>query len=155
MKKIVRILCTFFLITGLTGCGETYEDTNGENNTALNTITDENIINMDIGASGLSYTTTEVMGITCEEYSSNNFNGVIEIGYANYISANQIDVYVGHINVKSGNFKLVVLIDDEIVKVIPNDAFGETYTFKNVKGTLSIRAAGESASVEFLAYIWE
>ena len=155
MKKIMTILCACFLVLGLCGCGETYEDTNGENNTSLNTITDENIIKMDLGASNISYSETNVAGISTAEYSSKNFNGVYEVQYSNYLFANRVEVQVDYINVKSGNFKLVILIGDEIVKEVPNDAFAETYVFENVDDTLSIRVAGESANVEFLAYIWE
>ena len=155
MKKIIQILCSLFLVFGLSGCGKTYEDTNGENNTSLNTITNENIEKMDIGASGLGYSEIDIAGITSREYSSKNFNGVEEIEIAGIVYANRVEVCVDYINVKSGNFKLVVLIDDKIVKEIPNDAFAETYVFENVTDTLSIRAAGESANVEFLAYIWQ
>ena len=39
MKKIMKLVCTCFLVLSLSACVEAIEDTNGENNTSLNTIT--------------------------------------------------------------------------------------------------------------------
>ena len=56
MKKL---LCFIFVISTcfmLAGCGTEYEDTNGADDYTLQTITDENIIHLEVGASGLAYT---------------------------------------------------------------------------------------------------
>ena len=145
MKRILLLICVVLLM--LTGC-TTYEDTNGDN-PSLQTITDENIILKDIGASGLAHTEMDLGFLHSEEYSSKNFNGVEEIFLTNYIWASEVTVYVGHMNLKSGNFKLAIVLNDEILFEVPLDAFAEFYTFENVKGTFAIRAAGESANVEF------
>ena len=56
MKKALCLLAAVLLCFGVSGCGgEGYEDTNGADDFTLETITDENIINLDVGASGLSY----------------------------------------------------------------------------------------------------
>lgn len=149
MKKLLcAALATMFSFT-LVGCGETYEDTNGEDNFALQTITDENIIKQNIGASGLSYSETEIGPITTSEYSAKNFNGVECIYETTYIGKSDVTVYVGTMNVKSGNFKMAVVLDDEIIKEIPLDAFGEDFYFEDIKGHFQLVVAGESAAVEF------
>ena len=149
MKKLLSCLVIGCICCSLFGCGDSYEDTNGTEDYTLQTITDENIVKMDVGSSGMSYSETKVGPITSTEYSSKNFNGVYEIDATNYIFASEVGVYVGHLNVKSGNFKLVVVNDDAILFEIPLDSFGDTYYFEDVKGHFAIRAAGESAAVEF------
>lgn len=149
MKRIMSLILVLSMCFMLTACGEEYEDTNGEDNFSLQTITDENIINRDIGASGLGYEEISVGDITSTEYESNNFNGVEELYLTNFIGKSDIHVYIGHLNVESGNFRLVVINDDKIIKDIPLDAFGETFYFEDLKGTFAIRVAGESAKFDF------
>lgn len=149
MKKIIQLFCACLFVLNLSGCGEPIEDTNGENNTSLNTITDKNIINLDLGASGLGYSETNLGGFQSKEYSSKNFNGVEQIYLTNFIGKSDVFVYVGHLNVKSGNFKIAIINDDKIIKEIPNDAFNEEFFFEDLVGTFAIHVAGESANVEF------
>ena len=149
MKKILCLALSLLLILGLAGCGETYEDTNGPDDCTLQTLTDENIINQDTGSSGLAYKETSLAGITSQEYSSNNFNGVERLYLTNYIMKSDVHIYVSYINVKSGNFKLAAVLDDEIFFEFPLDTFSEDFYFEDIKGTFQIIAAGESAEVEF------
>lgn len=143
------------LVVSLVGCGGTeYEDTNGENNYALQTITDENIINLETGASGLSFSEEDFGGIISTEYSSKNFNGVEQIYTTSFIGSADVTVYIGTMNVKGGNFKLVAINNDTIIKEFPLDAFAETYVFEDIKGTFSIHLAGENASFEFSIEIY-
>lgn len=151
-KNVKKLLCVLFvaiLCMNLVACGTEYEDTNGEDNYTLETITDENIINMDIGASGLSYEETEVGIIKSSEYSSKNFNGVEQIYQTNFIGKSDVEVYIGTMNVKKGNFKLAIINDGKIIMEVPLDAFGETYRFEDLKGEFAIHVAGESAAFEF------
>ena len=149
MKRILSTILVLCMCLSLVACGEEYGDTNGEDNFSLQTITDENIINRDLGASGLGYEEISVGDITSTEYESNNFNGVEELYLTNFIGKSDIHVYIGHLNVESGNFRLVVINDDKIIKDIPLDAFGETFYFEDLKGTFAIRVAGESAKCDF------
>ena len=85
MKKvlcIVFILCISFTFVG---CGTEYADTNGEKDFTLQTITDENIINMETGSSGLVYEEESVGALHSSEYSSKNFNGVEQIYGTNFL----------------------------------------------------------------------
>ena len=149
MKKLLSLMIVLAMCLSLVACGEEYEDTNGEDNYSLQTITDENIVNRDIGASGLGYSETEVAGIVSTEYESKNFNGVEEIYLTNFIGKSDVEVYIGHMNVENGNFRLVVINNDEIIYDIPLDSFGETYYFEDLKGTFAIHVAGESAAFSF------
>lgn len=150
MKRYISIILTVCLVLTLSGCGTQYEDTNGIDDFSLQTITEQNIINMDIGASGLSYT-KESLGdvLHSSEYSSRNFNGVEQIYLTNFLLPSDISVYIGHMNVKQGNFTLVVLNNDEIIHEFALDTFGETFRFEDITGSFSIRVAGESAAFEF------
>lgn len=149
MKKFTQFILIFGMCLALVGCGDEYEDTNGEDNFSLQTITDENIINKDIGASNLTYEELSAGDITSTEYKSKNFNGVEEIYLTNFIGKSDIHVYIGHMDVKSGNFKLAVVCDDKIIDEIPLDAFGDTYYYEDLEGTFAIRLAGESADFSF------
>ena len=151
MKKVLVLLFAGFLCFSIAGCGgEDYEDSNGSDNFALQTITDKNIVNLDIGASGLSYT-EESLGdeVYSSEYSSKNFNGVERIYYTSYILPSDVQVYIGTMDVKEGNFRLVAVLDDKIIHEFPVDSFNEIFTFENIEGDFSICVAGESAVFEF------
>ncbi len=150
MKKVWSMVLILGLCISMIGCStEKYQDTNGADDFTLQTITDENIVKQDLGSSGMSQTETKVGAISSKEYSSKNFNGVYEIDATNFILPSDVSVYVGHLNVKSGNFKLAIVNDDAVIFEIPLDSFGETYYFEGLKGHFAIRAAGESAAVEF------
>lgn len=154
MKKIASILLAGVLCLSLGGCGTEYEDTNGADNFTLQTITDRNIIALDTGASGLRYTQDNADStITSSEFSAKAFNGVEQIYQTNFLLSSDVSVYIGHMNVKSGNFKLAVLNNDEIIQEIPLDAFNETFLFEDMKGDFSIRVAGESAAFSFFLQV--
>ncbi len=148
MKKRLVLLLVLLLCFLLAGCKE-YEDTNGEDDFTLQTITDENIIHLDTGASNLTYKELNLGLLKSTEYSSKNFNGVEQIYLTSFWGKSDIEVYIGHMNVKKGNFKLVVINNDEIIKEIPVDAFGETYYFEDLEGDFSVHVAGESAAFSF------
>lgn len=150
MKKIIAVLMVCAICVTLSGCGTTYEDTNGDDVFTLQTITDKNIIFLETGASGLAYTESKLGdSVTSSEYSSKNFNGVSQIFLTNFITESDIRVYIGHMEVNSGNFKLVAINDDKIIKEFPLDSFNEEFLFEDIKGTFSIHIAGESANFEF------
>ena len=155
MKKILGLILVISMCLGIVACGTEYEDSNGEDNFTLQTITDENIINIDTGASGLSYSEQSVDDVIfSSEYSSKNFNGVEQIYLTNFISPSDVSVYIGHMNVKSGNFKLVVINNDEIIHEFDLDTFAEEFRFENLTGSFSIHVAGESATFEFYIDIY-
>ena len=149
MKRILQMILVLGMCFALVGCGEEYEDTNGDENFKLQTITTENIINRDIGSSGITYEELSVGDVTSTEYKSKNFNGVEQIYQTNFIGKSDIQVYIGHMNVKSGNFKLAIINDGKIIDEIPLDAFGDTFLYEDLKGEFAIHVAGESAAFDF------
>ena len=141
MKKLLSLLLSFLMVLALSACGTEYEDTNGADNFELQTITDEDIIHLKTGASGLSYSESSIGGITSSEYSSKNFNGVEQLYQSNYILDSDVVVNISYINVTAGNFRMVVINNDEIISDIRLDSFGEIYTFEDVNGAFSIHVS--------------
>ena len=162
-KKMKDILVGIFAVALIAVCAiwflsddlEHIEDTNGPDNFALTVITDENIINRDMGAlnpvtvkkSGIS-----VGGLSIDSYVqlySENFTGVYELFYQNLLGKSDFVLNLDHLTVDSGNFKMVVLLDEEIVATIePSDEPIE-FRLDDINGYVSVRIAGESASYSF------
>ena len=140
---MVAVAAVWFLSDGLT---KHIEDTNGDKSFKLVTITDSNIINMDIGSMGLKETSGYITGT--KTYSSNKFSGVAEI-YGSNIYGNRFEITVNHARVDSGNFKIVLLEDDKIVHEFTLNELTQTYTLENPSGYISLRIAGESADFQF------
>lgn len=155
LKKIllavgVVIFVAFFAVSMLTSDLEHIEDTNGADNYSLQQITDSNIINMDVGA--LNYKKSESIISDTVTYSSDKFTGVAEIYGINLIG-NRFEITVNHASVKSGNFKIVLLEDDEIVHEFKLNELTQTYVLENPKGYIALRIVGESADFMFDYYI--
>ncbi len=149
MKKLFSVLLVFLMSLTLVACGTVYEDTNGDDNFDLQTITDEDIIHLQTVSSGLNYSETSVGIISSSEYYSKNFNGVDQLYLTNYFADSDVVVTVGYLNVTAGNFRMVVINNDEIIFDIPLDSAAEAYIFEDVNGSFAIHVAGESAAVEF------
>lgn len=151
--KINRILSLLIISFSMVSCMSHYEDLNGEDDYSLNTITDQNIINRDIGSMGVSFSKSSldlgnVSISSLIKFSSNKFSGVYEIMYNNFFFNSSIQINSMSLKVTSGNFKLVVVEDDEkIIKIIePSDSI-DLY-LDNLNGYISFRIAGESAAFE-------
>lgn len=150
MKKLFSFLFAALLCLHLTACGTTYEDTNGADDFTLQTITDENIIQLNTGASGLSYSEESLDGmLLSSEYSAKNFNGVEQIYLTNLLLPSDVYVYIGHMDVQAGNFKLVVINNDQIIHEFPLDTFNQEFLFENLTGSFALHVAGESAAFSF------
>lgn len=153
-EKIKKILIGAGAAVLIVVCGiwflssdlEHIEDTNGADNYSLQTITDNNIINMDTGALNLKESTDSITNTTT--YSSDKFTGVSEI-YGENIWGNRFDITVNHARVDSGNFKIVLLEENKIVHEFKLNELTQTYTLENPSGYISLRIAGESADFQF------
>ncbi len=143
---MVAVAAIWFLNSNL----EHIEDTNGIDNFSLQTITDANIINRDIGAMGLKTSTDSISNTTT--YSSNKFTGVEEI-YGTNIWGNRFEITVNHARVDSGNFKIVLLENYNIVHEFTLNELTQTFVLDNPDGYISLRIAGESADFKLDYYV--
>lgn len=131
-----------FAFSMLTSDIEHIEDTNGAENYKLQQITDENIINMDIGAMNLSKKKSALSNLP--EYSSKKFTGVEEL-YLTNIVGNRLDITLYNLWVEAGNLKVVLVYNDEIVHEFKLNELIQSYTLEKPNGTVALRIAGESA----------
>ena len=129
---------------------EHIEDTNGADDYTLQTITDENICNLDMGA--LNVKQEESLIGSTVTWKSDCFTGVYEIFREN-ITTNRYQITVNHASVNTGNFKMVLCVDDEIVHTFTLNEMTQTFVLENVSGTISLRIAGESADFMFDYYV--
>lgn len=136
----------YFAYSMLTSDLEHIEDTNGADNYNLQQITDYNIINMDVGA--LNLKETNELFNNLPTIKSDKYTGVSEVYLTNMIG-NRFDITLYNLWVESGNFKVVLVHNDEIVHVFKNNEISQSYTLQNPKGSVSLRIAGESADFEF------
>ena len=102
---------------------------------------------MDLGASGSAASSDDASQVV--KYSSKNFSGVEEICFVNRIMASEVVIDLSTIMVKEGNFRLVVVYNDEIVHDFDLEEMSQQFKLEDVEGNVSVRIAGESASYEF------
>lgn len=126
-------------------------DTNGPDDFTLQTITDDNICNRDIGALNVGQSTSLVSDTV--SYSSKKFTGVYEVFTENIVT-NRYEITVNHARVDAGNFKMVLCVDDEIVHEFTLNTLSQTFVLEHVNGTVSLRIAGESADFMFDYYVY-
>jgi len=152
MRKIVILLLSAMFALSLASCGVEIADTNGPDDISLVEITDQNILKMDIGAAGYGESTSGESKRT--KYTGNSFSGVAEVYLTNYIGKSDVIIDVTDLEVESGNFRLVVLLNEEIIHEFKPGEQLQTLELEDIKGTLSIRMAGESAKFKFYMQIW-
>lgn len=163
MRRIRNFLGTLLIAALVIGGGlmaiknmpDHIEDANGPNDFSLTTITDENIINMDMGSRNsmtIAQKGVELGGVKINkgvEISSKKFTGVAEVMYNSYMFASSVVIELDYLKVESGNFKMVLVYEDEIVQVIEPSDEPIRIEMKDLSGTLSLRIAGESAAYSF------
>ena len=123
-------------------------DTNGPEDNSLTTITDANIINRDMGSIGGPTISQSILTGNGYEFSAKEFTGVSEILYDNFILPSDFQLDITNFVIHGGNFRMVVVHNDQIVAELTPDMFVE-YRLENVTGTVSLRIAGESAAFQF------
>ena len=150
MKMFLCLMMIVLAVFGAAGCGSVaIEDTNGADDFSLTTITDENIIKQDIGCSAYSSPAEEDAGIG--KYKGNDFSGVAELYTINLIGKSDLTINVSTIQVDEGNFRLMVLQDDEIIYEFDLEEMDQTFALRDTNGTVSVKMAGESA--DFIFYM--
>lgn len=125
---------------------EDIEDTNGPNNYSLQTIKNSNIVNLDIGATNVVISNDSITNMT--KISSKKFSGVYEVLYVNLLGESDFLLNIYDFKLNSGNFKMVVVHDGKIVKIITKENCDEIF-LEDINGTVSLVIAGESADFSF------
>ncbi len=125
---------------------EHIEDLNGPDIYKLQEINDSNIIKMDVGA--LNFTESNELFNNLPTYKSDKFTGVAEI-FSDNIYGNRFDITLYNLQVEKGNFRIVLVHNDEIVHEFKLNELLQSYTLENPSGNVSLRIAGESADFEF------
>lgn len=154
MEKLKNILIGIVAVAVLAYGGfsllisdlEHIEDTNGPDNYRLQQITDYDIINKDMGA--LNLTVKDQILSNLPLVTSKKFTGVEDV-YTTNVWGNRFDITLYTTEVKSGNLKIVLIHNDEIVHEFKLNELTETYTLENPSGFVALRVAGESADFEF------
>ncbi len=157
MKKVIITIMILIMTLALTGCGVEIPDENGPDNFNLATITVDNIVNMDLGSSSYSVSPSsedEDYMIKMTKVKGKEFSGVADLYQTNLIGKSDMTVYLDNISVESGNFKVLVLLDDEIVHKFNNQEMMQKCELKDVNGTLSVRIAGETANFKCWMQVW-
>lgn len=157
MKKIIVIMLALVMAFAATACGVEIPDNNGPDDYSLATITDEEIVNLDLGASSYSMSPGSEDENYMEEltkFKGKEFSGVTEIYSVNFLGKSDVMVDVTSIQVNSGNFRLMALLDGEIVHDFDLDEIGQTFELRDVKGYFSIVMAGEMADFKFYIQVW-
>ncbi len=145
---IMVFTCTVLFLLDDT---EPIEDTNGADNYTLQAITDQNIIQQDMGMVGGIKTHKNLIGDAIT-ISSDGFTGVYEVLYDNYVLPSDFHLQLTNLTVTGGNFKAVIVHDDKIVEELEfnsEDNLFIDYLLEDVTGTVSLRLAGESAAFSF------
>ena len=155
-KAVIGAMAVVLVAVGFLWLGKTnlehIEDTNGADNYTLQVLTDDNIRNLDVGARNVGQSSSILTGDTVT-YSSKKFTGVYEVFSTNIIT-NRYEITVNHARVDAGNFRMVLCVDNEIIHEFAINELTQTFVLENVRGTISLRIAGESADFMFDYYVY-
>lgn len=147
---LVVVCGVWFLFGG--GISSHIEDTNGPDNYSLQTITDQNIRDLDIGAIGSGKSSGSFINGTV--YHSKTFSGV-DVIHQEDLWTTGLLIRVYDYTIEEGNFRLLVMVDDDILhEFVPNGDPIQTCELGKIDGLFSIRIAGESANYSFRYEIW-
>jgi len=156
-KKLIAMVLTLGCVFSLTACGPEIPDENGPDDNSLATITEENIIQMDLGASAYStsYSSDDEDYMTkMTKVKGKDFSGVVELWGVNLLGKSDQTIDLSTIQVDSGNFQLMATLDDEIVHVFDNEEMMQTYELRDSNGYFAIKMAGETADFKFFVQVW-
>ena len=157
MKKALCLLLAMGFAIFAVGCGVEYQDTNGPDDYRLTQISDENIAKFELGASNYSQKpgsdeSDNLSKIT--EFKSDNFNGVAEIYRTHLMGKSDLIIDVSNLQVSSGNYRLSVVQDGEIIYDFPLNEMMQTYELRDTNGDIAIRMSGESADFYLSIQVW-
>ncbi|MBR5869251.1 MAG: hypothetical protein IKZ21_07370 [Clostridia bacterium] len=141
---------------------EHIEDTNGAEDHTLQTITEEDVVNMSMGSRGaireseIKFEFENLSISNGRKYAANKFTGLYRLHNSIMVKGSDIHISLAEFRIKEGNFAFYVVFDGEIVgQVEPGDGGVSEFLLRDVEktGGLEYILAGESASFEFIAPI--
>ena len=139
-----RLFCAFFallLLLSLAGCMmKSYEDTNGEDNFSLQSLTDQDIIHGTNTSTVMTSSVTVHTRTTCK---AKTITGVKEL-FMQKMQNETLDIVVS-CQITQGNARLVLLVDDKIVHDFALHEENQHFTLENVTGKVRLKLAGERA----------
>lgn len=150
----VSVAVVWILISG----PKHIKDKNGEEDTSLAEISEEDILSQKMGARGgpntseTHWETSTIGGSEGVEYFSRKFTGVAVLYTCTVTADSDISLGLSDFFVQSGNFAFYVVLDGEIVgEVTPNESGVAQFFLPSIEknATLSYVIAGESASFSF------
>lgn len=150
MKKILLVICFMFILFSMS-CGvfKQYEDTNGDDDYTLQSITDEMLIKDSGGLQvGAITSTSSKNGITNISLKVHRFDGVNEI----YKIKSGSYTMTVNFKVTSGNAKLVVTDGKRIVKTFNISEEDQVFEFTSTN-SYYFKMAGEACEFELTAEI--
>ncbi len=157
LEKIGAIVIAAVVIVGfafsiLTDDFEHIEDTNGTNNYNIQRISESDMLDLNYGSKGFSYTKenfklggVQLGGVT---FSSKKYSGVTQILETDYILNSTFELTIYEYEIKEGNFELIVVNNGKIVGKFKPD-LASTLRIDNLKGRTQVIAVGESANFKF------
>lgn len=153
LKKILFgilgiFVLVFCLISFLSSDLEHIDDANGPEDRSLAVITDENIINRDMGSIGGPSKSTSILSGGSIKFSADKFTGVYEILYDNYVGKSDFCLSFYNYEIYEGNFRLVVVNNGKIIAEIEPGMMIDC-NIEDITGHVSLMIAGESASFSF------
>lgn len=150
MKRLICFTLLVLTLLSLASCSvTTYEDTNGEDDFSLQTITDEDIIKGVNTSQFFTSTSSSDGTTTCK---AKTMSGVVEL-YEGKRENEGIKIDVSS-EITKGNARLVLVFNDEIVHDFDLNGKDQSFVMENVTGKFSLRIAGESTgySVTYTVY---
>ena len=169
-NKLAGLLAAVLVIAGgvwmiMNPGPEHIEDTNGPDNYALQQITEQDVVAMEMGERGgltKEESKMSIAGFSVSsgvEYSCKKFTGVSRLYSCTLFKGSDIHIQLANFRVESGNFAFCVVFDGEIVAELTPDEFGTVdFLMENVEkiGDLHYVIAGESANFTFTTFSdWE
>ena len=88
------------------------------------------------------------------EFKSKNFNGVTSIYNINLLGKSDLTIDVTNLQVSSGNYRLCVVHNGEIVYEFPLNEMLMTYELRDTNGNVQVVMAGESADFYMSIQVW-
>ena len=151
MKRILILGIALMLCVGLVGCGRQVKDKNGESETGLSSLTDQELLKSNPKSVSVGSVKNQENGKTT--WTVKKFSGVEIVDTARVQEGAKSVAFVADCVREKGNLQLYVCKDGELIGTV-SIGQGASLTIKNPKpGKYELRMAGESAAFDLSATV--